>query len=65
MNPRNKKLLYLDQDSWRNHQVNKRETSKIENSKKSKLKSKAIQRKKIREKLLNLDPRKIRMKLDL
>ena len=38
MNPQNQKSLNLDRDSWRNHQVNKREISKIENREKMKLK---------------------------
>ena len=37
-NPRNQKSLNLAQDSQRNHQVNKREISEIENYEKSKLK---------------------------
>ena len=38
MNPWNTKSLNLDQDSLKNHQVNKREFSKIENHEKPKLK---------------------------
>ena len=37
-NPQNYESLYLDQDSRINHQVNKREISKIKNRKKPKLK---------------------------
>ena len=37
-NPRNKKSLNLDQDSQRNHQVNKREICEIKNNEKPKLK---------------------------
>ena len=39
-NPWNQKSLNLDQDSQRNHQVNKREISEIENREKPKLKLK-------------------------
>ena len=42
MNPLNQKSLNLDQDSWRNHQVNKREISEIENHEKLKLKLQLI-----------------------
>ena len=38
MNPQNKKLLNLDKDLQRNHQVNKREISEIKNYEKPKLK---------------------------
>ena len=37
-NSQNKKSLNLDQDSWTNHEVNKREISEIKNGKKPKLK---------------------------
>ena len=37
-NPRNQKSLNLDQDSQRNHHVNKREISEMENYEKLKLK---------------------------
>ena len=37
MNPQNKKSLNLDQDLQRNHQVNKRQISEIENREKPKL----------------------------
>ena len=45
------KLLNLDQDSWRNHQVNKGEISEIENREKPKLKLKLT---KIKIRNLNL-----------
>ena len=40
MNPQRQKELNLDQDLWRNHQVNKREISEIKNQGKPKLKLK-------------------------
>ena len=40
MNPWSKKELNLDQDLWRNPQVNKREISEIKNHEKPKLKLK-------------------------
>ena len=36
MNSQNQKSLNLDQDSWRNHQMNKIEISKIKNYEKPK-----------------------------
>ena len=36
-NPQNQKSLNLDQDSKRNHRVNKREISEIKNFKKTKI----------------------------
>ena len=38
MNPQSQKEVNLDQDLWRNHQVNKREISEIKNHEKLKLK---------------------------
>ena len=42
-NPQNQKSLNLDQDSQKNHQVNKREISEIKNHEKPKLKLKLTQ----------------------
>ena len=60
MNPRNQKSRNLDQDSWRNHQVNEIEISEFENRKKPKLKLKLDS--KLKSKVIR---RKIRMKIDL
>ena len=64
MNPRNQKSLNLDQDSRRNHQVNKREISKIKNHVKPKLKLKLTEtnNSKLKSKAIG---RKIMMKYDL
>ena len=63
-NPHNHKSLNLDQDSRRNHRVNKIQISEIKNDEKPKLKLKLTKNydSKLKSKAIR---RKIRMKFDL